>query len=218
MRPMLRKHPFRVASAIARCVPVLALLAISCSPATHYYTLSPVDPGAPLAKATPPAVIAVGPVQLPDYVDRPQIVVRTGPHTLDQAAFDQWGGDLNDMIPRLLVEDLARRLPGDHLVSFPDAGDVPYDFRVPVDLSQFDVTADGEAVVVARWQVRGRPGSGTVIVRESTVRAQAAGKSYDQRVEALSRALADLTGEIAAAIAPLRRGGSSKPDRANAGR
>lgn len=204
--------PRRVSSAFALAVPALALLALSCAPATRYYALSPVDPGAPLAKAAAAsAVVAVGPVNLPDYVDRPQIVVRTGPHTLDQAVFDQWGGDLDDMVPRLLVEDLARRLPGDHFVGFPEAGDVPYDFRVPVDISQFDVSEAGEAVIVARWQVRGKPGSETVLVRESTSRAQATGKTYDQRVDALSRALADLSSDIAAAIAPLPRGEAVAP-------
>jgi len=201
MRPTSMKFRGRVFSALAQGAPLLALLAVSCSPVTHYYTLSPVDPAAPTAVPAASAVVAVGPVQLPDYVDRPEIVVRTGAHTLDQAVFDQWGGDLNDMVPRLLVEDLARRLPSDHFVSFPAAGDVPYDYRVPVDISQFDVSVAGEAVVVARWQVRGRSGSGTVLVRESTVRAQATGKSYESRVDALSRALADLSSEIAATLA-----------------
>lgn len=209
MRPTSMKSRGRAFSALAHGAPLLALLAVSCSPVTHYYTLSPVDPAAPAALAAASAVVAVGPVQLPDYVDRPQIVVRTGAHTLDQAVFDQWGGDLNDMVPRLLVEDLARRLPSDHFVSFPDAGDVPYDYRVPIDISQFDVSAAGEAVVVARWQVRGRPGSGTVLVRESTARAQAAGKSYEERVDALSRALGDLAGEIAGALSAQARAAST---------
>lgn len=189
------------------CALVVAAMAAGCSQTTRYYALSPVDPVTPPARRTG-AVVAVGSVDLPDYADRPQIVVRTGPNTLDQAEFDQWGGALSDMVPRLLAEDLARRLPGDHIVDFPAAGDVPYDVRVPIEISQFDVSASGEAVVAARWQVRGKPGSGLVTVHESVTRARAVGSSYDQRVDALSRALADLASDIAEAVAEMPNGGT----------
>jgi len=188
-------------------VPAAAVVT-GCSPATRYYTLSQVESVTPreahAGAAT--ALIGIGPVELPDYVDRPQIVVRTSSNTVDQATFDQWGGSLDDMVPRLLVDDLALRLPTDHFVSFPQSGDLDFDYRVPVSISQFDVSTAGEAVVVARWQVRGKAGSGSVIVRETIARAQADGTSYQQRVAALSRALAILTDEIARTLAPLPRG------------
>ena len=66
-------------------------------------------------------------------------------------------------------------------------------------------------MVVARWQVRGRPGSGTILVRESVARAQATGKSYEERVDALSRALAELTSEIAAALPATPRAAAVAP-------
>ena len=182
------------------------LFAPGCTPTTRYYALSAVGGDAAFAArpATGSAVIALGPVELPDYIDRPQIVTRTGANTLDQAAFDQWGGDLDDMIPRLLVEDLAAKLPADHVVPFPQVADVGFAYRVPVSITQFDVSTSGEAVVAARWQVRG-PG-GTLAVRETVARSQADGKSFDARVAALSRALADVTADIASVLAPLPRG------------
>lgn len=174
------------------------------STATRYYTLSPVDaPAARGGNAAGSAVIAVGPVSLPDYIDRPQIVVRTGANTVEQATFDQWGGSLDDMVPRLLVSDLGNRLPGDHFVSFPQVGDLPFDYRVPVSISQFDVSRSGEAVLVANWQVRGK--SGAILVRETIARVQAEGTSYAQRVAALSGAIGQLTDQIAAALAGLPR-------------
>jgi uncharacterized lipoprotein YmbA len=168
---------------------------------TRYYTLSPSVPESPAARAAESAVlVGVGSVELPDYVDIPNIVVRTGDNTLDQATFDQWGGSLADMIPRVLVDNLHARMPSDHFVAFPQSGDLPFDFRVPVTISRFDVSTAGEAVVVARWQIRGKAGSGTLVVRETVARADGGGSSYTSRVAALSRALGVLTDEIAAAL------------------
>jgi len=182
---------------------VAVLGAGGCSTVTRYYTLSQVDGAAPLGgrASSGSAVIAVGPVSLPDYVDRPQIVLRTSANTVAQATFDQWGGSLDDMVPRLLVGNLAARLPADHLVSFPQVSDLVFDYRVSISISQFDVSSAGEAVIAASWQVRGRPGSGAIVVRDTVVRAQAAGASYEDRVAALSRALGDLTDAIATVLA-----------------
>lgn len=208
---------FRTFHSQLRCAPpslVLAAAAVAllgasgCSAQTRYYTLSRVDaPAARVAGASAAAaLIAIGPVSLPDYVDRPQIVVRTSANTVEQAAFDQWGGSLDDMVPNLLVDNLAARLPADRFVSFPQAGDVAFDYRVPVTISQFDVSSSGQAVVAAQWQVRARAGAGTVVVRQTIARDQAAGAGYADRVAALSRAVSILTDEIAAQLATLPRG------------
>jgi uncharacterized lipoprotein YmbA len=123
------------------------------------------------------------------------------------------------MVPRVLVQDLSVRLPADHLVAFPQVADLAFEYRVPINISQFDVSTAGDAVVAAHWQVHGK--SGTVAVRETIAHAKAAGTSYDERAAALSQggaprtphkapalsqALAQLTDEIAAALAPLSRG------------
>ncbi len=178
------------------------------SATTRYYTLSDVDAPALAPAATASALIGIGPVKLPDYVDRPQIVVRTGENAVEQAAFDQWGGSLDDMVPAVLVDDLAARLPGDHFVAFPQSGDLAFDYRVPVRITRFDVTTSGDAVVDARWQVRDP--SGVVVVRETAARATVEGTDYTSRVAALSRALGTLADEIARELAPLPRGDAAK--------
>jgi uncharacterized lipoprotein YmbA len=181
---------------------VLLLAASGCATAVNrYYTLSSVEPASPSPRSAESAVlVGIGPVELPNYVDIPNIVVKTGDHTLDQATFDQWGGSLDDMIPRVLVENMHARMPSDHFVAFPQSGDLPFDFRVPVTISRFDVSTAGDAVVVARWQIRGKTGSGTLVVRETVARGEGGGSTYSARVAALSRALGVLTDEIAEAL------------------
>ena len=73
---------------MARAIPLAALPLLICmlsgcaSPPVHFYTLS----AEAAAGAAGPATvgvelrIAVGPISLPEVVDRPQIVVRSGPN------------------------------------------------------------------------------------------------------------------------------------------
>jgi uncharacterized lipoprotein YmbA len=195
-----------VVSSFLIAVAAATLTAGCAATVTRYYTLSTVAPEAPAARGSESAVlIGIGPVELPDYVDIPNIVVRTGDNTLDQATFDQWGGSLDDMIPRVLVDNLHARMPSDHFVAFPQSGDLPFDFRVPVTISRFDVSTSGEAIVVARWQVRGKAGSGTLLVRETTSRFDGSGSGYGDRVAALSKALGLLTDDMAAALSAMPR-------------
>src|SRR5262249_12603130 len=119
-----------------------------CSTQTKFYTLARVDgPAADVeAPAAKQTVIAVGGASLPDYIDRPQIVVRESPYSVRPASFDQWAGDLDDMVPRVLRENLAVRLPNDRIIPFPALGAPSFDYRVSVAITQFDVSEAGEAV------------------------------------------------------------------------
>ena len=181
----------------------VAVLTMGCAAApTRFYLLSPV--GGTAAPERAAGVVAVGPVSLPDYLDRPQIVTRDGANAAQLGAYDQWAGPLDDMLPRVLAEDLAARLPGDRVVVFPRTENPAFDHRVAVDVSRFDVDETGSAILSASWQVVAPAGKKPLLVRESTVRATAASASYDDRVAALSQALGLLADDIAQGLASLR--------------
>ncbi len=178
-----------------------------CSPVTRFYTLAKVDGESVLTSAaTQPLVIALGPVTLPDYVDRPQIVVRDGPYTVTPATFDQWAGDLDDMLPQVLIENLAVRLPGDRIVPFPRLSGPSFDYRVAVDIIQLDVSSAGEAVVAAGLQVYDRSGMKLVAISDASARSAAQGTNAQDHVAAISQALGSLSSDIARAVAALPRG------------
>ena len=169
---------------------LLALFVAGCagSPPTNLYTLSAV--GAPAADTrspqSPPAVVAVGPVILPDYIDRPQIVTRKSAYQLELAAYDQWAAPLYDMLPRVLVEDVALRLPSDRVVAFPQVGDASFDYRIAVDVSRFDVDATGEATLAARWQLYARSAPRALLVADETLQRRIEGRGYDAYAASLS--------------------------------
>ena len=155
--------------------------------------------------------IGIGPVSLPKYLDRPQIVTRTGSNSLTQGDFDQWGGDLNDNITRVLATNLANLLGTDRVSLFPLRDPAAVDYQIILDITQFDGGENGVGLDVF-WSLV-NPTSGKILVmrrstypengalrtsgspddksRDRVYAAAAAAMSYD--LEALSR-------DIAAAI------------------
>lgn len=190
----------RLAIAVA-----VALAAAGCAdtPPTNFYTLSSISaPATPIRPAPAhPVVVAIGPVTLPDYVDRPQIVTRESAYAVKVASFAQWAGPLSDMVPRVLIENVAAVLPGDRVVGFPRVSGTAFDYRVAVDITRFEADATGTATLVARWQVYDRAARRAVLVTDDTFVRSAAGSSYEAVAAAMSGTLADLSGRLAEDVA-----------------
>ena len=172
----------------------------------RFYTLSPLSaPGEP--SRTVPAeqriAVAVGPVAIPDYLNRPQILTRSGPSEHKLAEFERWAGSLEEDISRVLAENLSVLLSKDRVTVLRWGGDAtlfPADYRVGVDLVRFEGAIGESVTLAARWSVHREEDKKILSARESNVREPVEGQDYDALVGAMSRALATLSREIAAAI------------------
>ncbi len=189
-----------------RRLPAVALLcalsaaAAGCASArTDFYTLSlAAEPGA----ASPGCSVAVGPVTVPAVVDRPQIVVRTGPNRVAIDEFNRWGSPLRADIARVVAGDLSTILSTPFVTVFPQQTAVAPTCRVAVDVLSFD-SAPGEAAALdAVWTVRNASGDASSAGR-TTVREPVADAGYAALVAAHSRALGKLSRDLAGAIRAL---------------
>ena len=216
MRPIASMSA-RVGSLCVVVALSLAVAGCASSPSTNFYTLSsvaaPASPSRPVQ--APAAVVAIGPVTLPDYVDRPQIVTRESAYAVKLAPYDQWAGPLTDMVPRVLIENVATALPGDRVVGFPSASETAFDYRVAVDITRFDADQTGTATLVARWQVYDRSARRALLVTDETFVRPSSGPSYEAIVAAMSGTLADLSGRLAegVGIAAAAKPAASEPAR-----
>jgi hypothetical protein len=172
------------------------------TPPSTFYTLEPL-PAARLGSGTEvrqsPA-IGIGPVSLPTFLDRPQLVTRSGSSRLAVDELHRWGGSLLDDFPRVLGENLAYLL-GTSRILLP-AAEVryPVDFRVAVDVLRFEATVQGEAVLKVRWALLDPYTEEALLVQGHSYRSQAASTEPAALVEAMSRALGDFSREVAAAL------------------
>lgn len=181
---------------------IMLLLVAACSqtPPTQFYTLSSMQ----LPPSDVPGqdiVVGVGPVNLPDYLDRPQIVTRASGNEVMLADFSAWVEPINGMFVRVLVEDLSLLLASDNVLALPQRRPTRLDYQVEVDVTRFDADLSGRALLDARWRVFGRDGDRLVDEGRSTIVAPgAAPGDYDAIVAALSKALGQMSSAIASAI------------------
>ena len=181
----------------------LTLAGCAETPPTRFYTLSPLEnaPGGTPPASLPELTVGVGPVTLPPYLDRPQLVTRAGGNRMVLADFDSWVEPLQGMFTRVLGENLALLLGTDDVLQLPQNRDFALDRQVEVDVTRFDVDDAGNAVLDARWWVYGRNGDKLLRSGRSTVSEPAAVDDYTAAAAALSRALGAMSTEIAQAIA-----------------
>jgi uncharacterized lipoprotein YmbA len=185
---------------------LLVVAGCSQSPPTEFYTLSGMQlpPGGSSARKT---VIGVGPVTLPDYLDRPQIVTRASGNRVILASFHSWVEPVDGMFTRVLVGNLSSLLATDNVVTLPQRRPMPLDYQVEVDVARFDADVTGRAVLDARWRVFGKDGDLLVGEGRSTiVEPVAEPGSYEAIVAAMSQALARMSSTIAGTIEQHRSG------------
>jgi uncharacterized lipoprotein YmbA len=143
--------------------------------------------------------IGVGPVTLPPYLDRPQIVTRASRAKLVLADFDHWAASLQDMVTRTLAENLSLLVPTDRVVLHPWPRTTEPDYQVTVEMTQFDRDPGGEVVLTARWSLLDANGK-ELVMRKARFTAPAGGQESEATVTAMGRTLDALSRDMAAAL------------------
>jgi uncharacterized protein len=150
--------------------------------------------------------IGVGPITIPEYIDRPQIVTLVGPHELDLADFDQWAEPLKESVPRILGENLSALLTTQHIYVYPWPGSTPLDYQIEVDITRFDAARSADAMLNARWTILAGNGKDILMRMNSVITQKSGGQGYEALVAAESQLIDRLSREIAAAITTIARG------------
>jgi uncharacterized lipoprotein YmbA len=182
-------------------VAAAALLAACLSaPKERFYTLSAAEPAKRPAAAGAGYWVAVGPVTLPELVDRPQLVIRVGPQRVAILEEHRWAEPLKSAIPQLVAHELAARLGGAQTSVYHASAAQAADYRVLIDIQLFEARPGEEVRVEALWQIRGRKKGGDAPRGRTVAREPVEGEGYEAIVAAQERALATLSLEIAAAL------------------
>jgi hypothetical protein len=185
---------------------VMILTGCASSPASKFYQLNPIQNTTSVTSDGYPdqiQVIAIGPVRIPDYLDRPQIVTRSGKNELKLSEFDRWAGSLESDVSRVLVEDISSLLPADRfsVVRWTPylESQVPASYRVEVIVERFEGTLGDSALLKAQWGVLSKDRS-LLLQKESQISEQINGSNYDALVAAMSSALERLSRDISGGV------------------
>ena len=171
---------------------------------SRFYTLSPVvDAGGSDQREPRTVIYGLGPIELPEYLDRNGLVERMSSAEVRYSPIDLWAEPLKTNLTRVLLQNLSSLLGHDRIVLYPWPGTVAVTYQVAVSILRFERTAAGEAQLRARWAIRDPRSGEYLALEESNFVHPASSPKAADAVDALSAALGDLSREIAAALQKL---------------
>ncbi|MCK9603751.1 MAG: PqiC family protein [Candidatus Omnitrophica bacterium] len=180
-------------------------MSVANSPNSRFYMLQAIDENQAVQKFNLEydAIIGVGPVKIPDYQDRPQIVTRNKDNTLNFAQFDRWGEVLDLGLARLLNADLRIMLPQAKIEMYPWNTAIPVRYQVIVEVAQLESRLDKDMFLVVQWSIIDLHKDKMVFIKRSEFRQPVNPSDYFGLTNALSTACASLSSEIAGALSSL---------------
>lgn len=195
----------RLSALLVTCAASAVLLS-SCSngaPA-QLYVLTPlahVESPSPAPRMRD-VTIGVGPVEVPQYVNRPEIVTGRDSPELRSTTAAEWAEPLRDGLTRVLADNLSRLLATERIALFPWKSFTP-EYQVVVDVIHLLGQPGGEVSLVALWSIMGKQGQAALVSKKSSFREPIGGQDYEALAAAMSRTVAALSRDIAAALATL---------------
>ena len=187
-----------------RAILILALIllqsACGTTPPSSFYTLSPLEKSetVPNQSNCQNTAVALGSVSVPNYLQQEMIVTRTSPNKLELDEFHRWGGNLSEEFGRVLTQNLALLLNNYQVLSFPNNENIEVNYRISVDVQQFDGQLGKSANLEAVWSIYDAAKNQYLKLHRSSFDTPVLSNSYEQFVVAQSKLVTQLSKEIAA--------------------
>jgi uncharacterized lipoprotein YmbA len=155
------------------CIAILMLVA-SCGRSTpvKYYKLD--SPNVIYASdAEESLVLGLGPLRIPEYLERNRIVVRGENSEMLVDDFSRWAEPLDDAIYRVLAANVDSHLDGVMAVSFPYNSMIDHDYQLLGRIDMFESDKVGNTVLLVHWGIIDIDGNPVVTPRRVRYQAQA---------------------------------------------
>jgi len=181
-------------------------------PATRFYVLNPLNPGVNLiSKIDRKCALSVeiASLRLPQYLERPQIVTRSSKNRLELAEYRQWGGNLRKNMMRVLAQNFSRLLDTPNIAIYPHRPPVYPDFRVELEVMQFERGSDGQVRLSAQWRLLRGKDLKPLVTRITDLASPVSqkGGDFERTVSAMSKLFGELSQIIGSAILEHVQGG-----------
>ncbi|MBL1265279.1 membrane integrity-associated transporter subunit PqiC [Methylomicrobium sp. RS1] len=169
------------------------------TPPAQFYLLEPIGQNEnPSTELTEKPVVALGPVRVPRYVDRPQIIRASGKNMYQLSELNRWAESLDDNISRVLVQNLSQLASVNTVLANGSSRARQATLRVAVNIREFHVNSEGQAGLNAQWQII--RGDDTLLNRQVSYHSPASTTDYAVMVAALNDCLDRMSRELAGAL------------------
>ena len=174
---------------------------------SRFFTLTSQVEADPSAKNSGLAelTLGVGPVRIPGYLDREELVTRVAENRFEVAQNDRWIEPVEENLSRVLAQNLYTLLRIERVVRHPWPSGRRVTHQVEVEIIRFEPTSAREAQLTARWIIIDSANKQPLVTRTSFLKRPIKQESREAAVDAMSEALADLSREIAEAVRNVTR-------------
>ncbi|MBL8447364.1 MAG: membrane integrity-associated transporter subunit PqiC [Zoogloeaceae bacterium] len=134
----------------------LVALLVGCggSPAVRYYALADGEPAVPTTAVVPGPGVVIGPVSVPERVDRPAMVRIEDRSQVTVADGHRWIAPIKAELASRVARAVAREAGWSQVVASPQASLVAPRFSVPIDVTGLETHGFQKVTLEAVWSVR----------------------------------------------------------------
>lgn len=181
---------------------IVALTSTGCAtlPETRFYALS-ASPASNLRQTSSELQLAIGPIDLPEYLQRPQIVTRPEDNRLEVDEFNRWGGPLEEEIDRVLAKNLGNLVGTQSIYSYPSRVVADIDYRISLYVRSFDGALGNTVTFDVSWSIINEKSAQVVRTNQGHYQAMMQDGSYGSYATALSDTLQQLSRDLAIDLA-----------------
>jgi uncharacterized protein len=200
-----KRDCFRVAMVVVLALMLTGCIGSASKPSTFYMLHSMPEAKKSLGEMEGQKTVSVliGPVTLPAYLGRTQMVTVAGKHELVLDEFNRWAEPLKDNFYRVLMENLSALLNTAKIYAYDRDGSTIGDYQVIIDVTHFLGAPGGDVCLTAFWRIVGGESGKPLLRRKSVFCAPASATDTAEMVDAQNQTLTEFSREIVAAIQSL---------------
>jgi len=154
------------------------------------------------------AVLGLGPLRVPEYLARQQIITYGDNSRLLVDEFSRWAEPMDDAIHRIVALNVDSLMDDVVVVPFPYGQLARFDYLLVGNIDSFHADTEGEAVLLVQWSVVGEDSEPVISPRRSRYVVDARAGDPGSVAAALSDLAAQFSRDIATNLgAALQTGG-----------
>ena len=178
-----------------------------------FYTLHSIEKGSEerttaLAKEGP--ALLIGPIEIPEYLNRPQIITTPNKNVVNFAEFDHWAEPLKHNITRVIIENISLLLNTNKIFVFPKTSKLPIEYKVDIEIVKLDGKLGENSYLNALWSITDGKTKKVITMDRTNIKEPLNSTDYVSYVSAQSRLLEALCIEITDEITKLMKMNSGK--------
>lgn len=149
--------------------------------------------------------VLVKPAIFPEYLDRPQMVVRESQYKHQILEQHRWAESLKYDFTRVFTENLDTRIVSGSASVYSKIDKSKPDYQLSIEVLQMDVNMNDQAVLRVDWSLLTGKKAKLIKRQNSKFSLPVENNSHESGVEAQSKAIALLADEIAESIRTLQK-------------